>query len=248
MSGHDVRVVYQFGEFELDSTAYELTRRGQRVHLARQPMDVLLLLASKAGELVSRSEIGKCLWQDGVFVDQDTGIHSIVLKIRRALGDASRSSMFVATVPGKGYRFTAEVSRRIRHDADIQSDSSPPHESPALPRRHNLPAELTSFVGRRKELEELRQLVAASRLVTLVGAGGVGKTRLAVRVASALVDNFPDGAWMADLSPLSAPDLIAQTLASSVGVLESSHRSVCDALIGTSESAGYCSSWIPAST
>jgi DNA-binding winged helix-turn-helix (wHTH) protein len=69
--------VYQFGEFELDSTAYELTRRGQRVHLARQPMDVLLLLASKPGELVSRSEIGKS-WQDGVFVDQDTGIHSIV--------------------------------------------------------------------------------------------------------------------------------------------------------------------------
>jgi predicted ATPase/DNA-binding winged helix-turn-helix (wHTH) protein len=231
MSGPEVRVVYQFGEFELDSTAYELTRRGQRVHLARQPMDVLLLLASKPGELISRSEIGKSLWQDGVFVDQDTGIHSIVLKIRRALGDASRSSMHIETVPGKGYRFTAEVSRRPRHDADTQADSSPPHESPALPRRHNLPAELTSFVGRRKELEELRQLLAASRLVTLVGAGGVGKTRLAVRVASALVDDFPDGAWMADLSPLSAPDLIAQTLASSVGVRESSHRSVCDALI-----------------
>jgi hypothetical protein len=72
--------------------------------------------------------------------------------------------MHIETVPGKGYRFTAEVSRRPRHDADTQADSSPPHESPALPRRHNLPAELTSFVGRRKELEELRQLLAASRL------------------------------------------------------------------------------------
>jgi predicted ATPase/DNA-binding winged helix-turn-helix (wHTH) protein len=229
MSGHELRVVYQFGDFELDATTYELTRRGERVRLARQPMDVLLLLAGKAGELVSRDEIGRCLWQEGLFVDRDAGIHSIVLKIRRALGDAGRSPQYIETVAGRGYRFINQVSRRRRHDADAVTE--PPHDTPHLPRHHDLPSELTSFVGRRKELDELERLLAASRLLTLIGAGGVGKTRLAVRLATGLVDRFPHGVWMADLSPLSAPDLIAQTLASSVGVRENPYRSVRDSLI-----------------
>jgi non-specific serine/threonine protein kinase len=229
MSGHELRVVYRFGDFELDATTYELTCRGARVRLARQPMDVLLLLAGKAGELVSRDEIGRCLWPEGLFVDRDAGIHSIVLKIRRALGDAGRSPLYIETVAGKGYRFIKQVSRLRRHDAGAVTE--PPHESPHLARHHGLPAELTSFVGRRKELDELENLLAASRLLTLIGAGGVGKTRLAVRLATGLVDRFPHGVWMADLSPLSAPDLIAQTLASSVGVRETPHRPVRDALM-----------------
>ena len=228
MSGHELRVVYQFGDFELDATTYELTRRGERVRLARQPMDVLLLLAGKAGELVSREEIGRCLWPEELFVDRDAGIHSTALKIRRALGDAGRSPLYIETVAGKGYRFVKQVTRR-RHHADAVTE--PPHESPHLARHHGLPAELTSFVGRRKELDDLQKLIAASRLLTLIGAGGVGKTRLVVRLATAVVDEFPHGVWMADLSPLSAPDLIAQTLASSVGVRESPNRSVRDSLI-----------------
>jgi DNA-binding winged helix-turn-helix (wHTH) protein len=231
MSGREAGVVYQFGDFALDAMAYELTRGGQRVHLARQPMEVLLLLASKAGELVPRADIGRCLWQEGVFVDQETGIHSVVLKIRRALGDASRTSTYIETVSGKGYRFTADVSRRARPAGDVHAGALPRREAPGVGRRHNLPAELTSFLGRRAELELLQQLLAASRLVTLVGAGGIGKTRLAVRLASAVVDTCVDGAWIADLSPLSAPDLVVQTLASSLGVRESSHRSIRDALM-----------------
>jgi non-specific serine/threonine protein kinase len=231
MSGHEAHDVYHFGDFELDSTAYELTCRGRRVHLARQPMDVLLLMASKAGELVSRNEIGRCLWQEGLFVDRDAGIHSIVLKIRRALGDVGRRSIYIESVSRKGYRFIGKVSRRPRHDADVLADGLARDEVPPRPRRHNLPAELTSFVGRRTELEKLRQLFADSRLMTLSGAGGVGKTRLAVRLASALLEEFPDGVWIADLSPLNEPDLVAQTLAGSVGVRESPHRSVRDALI-----------------
>lgn len=229
MTEHERRVVYRFGEFELDATTYELTHHGERVRLARQPMDILLLLAGRAGELVSRDQIGRCLWPEGLFVDRDAGIHSIVLRIRRALGDAGRNSRYLETVPGKGYRFIKGVSRRPRHDADAVTAAplpQPPHR-----RHHGVPAELTSFVGRRTELEELQTLFASSRLLTLTGAGGVGKTRLAVHLASGLVDDFPNGVWMADLSLLTTPHLVAQTLATCVGVRETPNRSVRDSLI-----------------
>ena len=97
--------------------------------------------------------------------------------------------------------------------------------------RHNLPAELTGFVGRRKELAQLQSMLASSRLVSLTGAGGAGKTRLAVRLAYDVIDEFPDGVWLADLAPLTAPDLVVQTVATAVGVREGPQRSVRDALL-----------------
>ena len=87
------------------------------------------------------------------------------------------------------------------------------------PVRHgagNLPAELTSFVGRRGELAEVRRLLAGSRLVTLTGVGGVGKTRLAVRAAAGLRRAFRDGVWLVQLDQLRDPALVAQAVASVV--------------------------------
>ena len=100
-------------------------------------------------------------------------------------------------------------------------------------RRHNLPADLTSFVGRRKELGELPGVLLSSRLLSLTGAGGVGKTRLAVRLASGLANEFPDGVWLIDLAPLSVPDLVAETIATVLGVREGPQRSARDVLIDT---------------
>ncbi|MEV0201186.1 LuxR C-terminal-related transcriptional regulator [Nonomuraea sp. NPDC050691] len=81
----------------------------------------------------------------------------------------------------------------------------------------NLPAELTSFVGRRQELAEARRLLSAGRLLTLTGVGGVGKTRLALRLAAETARGHPHGAWLADLAPLAAGELLAGTVAQSVG-------------------------------
>src|SRR5438034_7122834 len=101
-------VTYRFGEFEVDLAAYELRRSGHRIRLARQPMDLLLLLLERRQELVSREDMAKRLWGPDVFTDPDAGIHTAILKIRQVLGD-SRESRFVETVPGKGYRFVAPV-------------------------------------------------------------------------------------------------------------------------------------------
>jgi len=96
--------------------------------------------------------------------------------------------------------------------------------------RGNLPADLTSFVGRRTDLVHVRQQLGEFRLVTLIGAGGVGKTRLALRVASQSERVFPDGVWLVELAALRDPGLVAQQIAARLGLREGSNRPVGVAL------------------
>jgi non-specific serine/threonine protein kinase len=96
---------------------------------------------------------------------------------------------------------------------------------------HNLPSELTSFVGRQAELDELARLLGSSRLLSITGAGGVGKTRLALRLALKVLDQFGDGVWLVDLAPIGTPDLVPQAIASAIRVRETPQRSVRDALL-----------------
>jgi predicted ATPase/predicted Ser/Thr protein kinase len=99
-------------------------------------------------------------------------------------------------------------------------------------RRNNLPAQLTSFVGRDREVAEVHGLASSARLVTLTGAGGCGKTRLGLAVAAGLVDRFTDGVWAVDLAPLSEPALVPQTVAAVLDVREGQSRSLIDVLAG----------------
>ena len=111
------RQTYRFGEFELDVAAYELRRAGRPVKLERRPMELLILLVERRSDLVSRADIVKKLWGDDVFVDVDMGVNTAIRKVRQALGDSPDVSVFVTTVSGKGYRFTADVSDAERHGA-----------------------------------------------------------------------------------------------------------------------------------
>ncbi len=108
----------------------------------------------------------------------------------------------------------------------------PPLRSLDNPRlRNNLPVQVSSFVGRDAELAQVRRLVADSRLVTLTGSGGAGKTRLGLQVAAALPDEFGDGVWFADLAPLQDPDLVAVTVANVLDVQEEPGRPVVNTLV-----------------
>jgi predicted ATPase len=82
----------------------------------------------------------------------------------------------------------------------------------------NLPAELTSFVGRRQELREVKRLLSTTRLLTLSGSGGTGKTRLALRAAAEMSRGFADGAWLVSLAPVYDPPLLTQAVFSAPGV------------------------------
>jgi TolB-like protein len=101
--------VFRFGGFVLDVPAYELRRQGRSVRLERRPMELLLLLVDRRGELISRDEIVARLWGRDVFIDIDTSVNTAIRKIRRALRDSADESRFVQTVQGKGYRFIADV-------------------------------------------------------------------------------------------------------------------------------------------
>jgi len=97
--------------------------------------------------------------------------------------------------------------------------------------RHNLPAALTSFVGREREIEEIKRLLRSTRLLTLCGAGGIGKTRLAVQVAAELVREHPDGVRLMELEALADAALVPQAIASALGVREQPGRPLLEALV-----------------
>jgi predicted ATPase/DNA-binding CsgD family transcriptional regulator len=92
------------------------------------------------------------------------------------------------------------------------------------PRTSGLPAELTSFVGRRSELREVKRLLATTRLLTLTGSGGAGKTRLALRAAAEMARGFPDGVWLVQLAPVQDPLLVSEAVFRALGVQDQSAR------------------------
>src|SRR6185503_15314143 len=102
-------VTVRFADFELDVAAYELRRGGRPVRLERRPMDLLILLVERRRQLVSRAEIVDRLWGAGVFVDVEMGVNTAIRKVRQALRDPADKPLFVETVPGRGYRFVADV-------------------------------------------------------------------------------------------------------------------------------------------
>jgi predicted ATPase/class 3 adenylate cyclase len=109
-----------------------------------------------------------------------------------------------------------------------------PEEFPPLrsldARPNNLPTQLTSFVGRQAELQEGLRLLRSSRLLTLTGPGGIGKTRLSLQIAAAAADDFPDGVWFVPLEPVRERDLVAPTIARVIGVTDKANRPVLDGI------------------
>jgi len=104
-----------FGDFELDLGAHELRLRGNPVHLERRPFELLVLLATNHGQLVSRDDVIRKLWPPKVIIDFDTGLNTLVRKVRKALGDSPDNPRYIETVPGVGYRFIAPVTDSAAH-------------------------------------------------------------------------------------------------------------------------------------
>ncbi|MFO1283038.1 MAG: tetratricopeptide repeat protein [Burkholderiales bacterium] len=96
---------------------------------------------------------------------------------------------------------------------------------------NNLPQQLTSLVGRERELAEVKRMLGTTRLLTLLGPGGIGKTRIALHVAAEVMDDHPDGVWFVDLAPLTEAQLVPQALASVLGVTEEAGRPVLEAVV-----------------
>ncbi len=125
-----------------------------------------------------------------------------------------------------------QSARQLAADLEaLEKATTPIHAGGVSGRlKHNLPVQLTSFVGRAKEMAEVKQRLESTRLLTLTGAGGCGKTRLALEVALTQLDTFEHGVWFVDLAPLFDATLIPQTVASVFGLQEQLERSIAVAL------------------
>src|ERR1700674_373089 len=110
-----------FADFELDRGAYELRRKGRVVRLQRIPLELLVLLVQKRGLLGTREEILERIWGKEVFLDIESSINTAVRKLRRALREGRGAPRFIATVPARGYRFIAEVTRAASFETIMPS-------------------------------------------------------------------------------------------------------------------------------
>src|SRR5262245_23219369 len=113
------RLIHRFGDFELDVSSYALRWQNRSVRIERRPMDLLILLVERRGELVTRAEIIERLWGSEVFVEVDVAINSAIRKVRQALRDPADKPVFVETVQGKGYRFVADSITPSPRDATV---------------------------------------------------------------------------------------------------------------------------------
>jgi DNA-binding winged helix-turn-helix (wHTH) protein len=123
---------YRFGIFEADLTTGELRKKGVRIKLHSQPFQILLMLLERPGEVLTRDEICKELWQDGTFVDYEHGVNSAVNRLRDALGDKASNPRFVETLARRGYRFLAPVERVLLEEGPTTLRLSEVPSTPAL--------------------------------------------------------------------------------------------------------------------
>lgn len=126
MSGPTRPAVLRFGAFELDLDAERLLKHGRQVRLQPQPFRLLRLLTAQPGRLVTREEIQASLWTNDTFVDFEQGVNFAVKQVREALGDRAENSIYVETVPKRGYRFLAPVLVPGRDEAqEVRATAEP---------------------------------------------------------------------------------------------------------------------------
>ena len=182
-----------FGPFQLHIERRLLCRAGEPLAVGARALDLLCALAQHRDRIVDKDELMDLAWPGMVVEENNLAVQ--VGSLRKLLGP-----QVIATVRGRGYRFVAAVD-----DGEART--------PAPVRRTNLPATLAPLIGRAGDCAALADRVAASRLVTVIGAGGIGKSRLAQAVAHGLVDRWRDGAWMIELAGLGEPALLAHAVA-----------------------------------
>jgi predicted ATPase/DNA-binding SARP family transcriptional activator len=136
-----------------------------------------------------------------------------------------------ALVDGLGMEPGFELQHLLKAILNQDPSLGMPSQKRARLRLDNLPSPLTSFVGREPEIAEIKSLLSATRLLTLTGPGGIGKTRLATEVARNLLGDYEDGVWLASLAALADPDLVPQAVASALALRGPSEQSASEALI-----------------
>ncbi len=203
----------EFGRFRVLPHRRELIADGRPLEVGGRAFDVLLVLIEASGAVVSKDTLMNRVWPDRI-IEENSFQHQISA-LRRAFG-ADRD--LIRTISGRGYQFTGEIRTfSARPDAQTSAGGLQPTPAPSRPPT-NLPEPVSELIGRDAELDEVLDLSTSHRLVTLTGAGGIGKTRLGFEAARNLLPRFADGVWAIELAPLSDPELVPVTVATALGI------------------------------
>ena len=203
---------YRFDRFRLVPGERRLLEVDKPVKLGGRAFDTLLVLVQERERAVPKGELMERVWPR--LIVEENNLQVQIAALRKILGQDA-----IATIPGRGYQFT----RALDHAA------TPTAATPES--KHNLPRLLTSFVGRESDLAEYAQLLGQTRLLTLTGIGGCGKTRLSIKLAETMLPFFSDGVCYVDLAPIAEPERVALCVATAFGVREESDRPIEDTLI-----------------
>jgi predicted ATPase/DNA-binding winged helix-turn-helix (wHTH) protein len=203
----------EFGRFRVSPHRRELLAEGRPVELGGRAFDVLMALIEASGDAVSKDALMKRVWPDRIV--EENSLQAQIAALRRALVPDRE---LIRTIAGRGYQFTGEI-RTVAAGPNAQTTVGIPQPTltPSCPPT-NLPELVSELIGRDVELDEILELIASHRLVTLTGAGGIGKTRLSLEVARRLLPRFADGVWAIELAPLSDPELVSVTVAIALGI------------------------------
>ena len=211
-TGSETSAAVAFGRFLVLPYRRELLADSQPVKLGGRAFDVLMALIEARGGVVTKDALVARVWPDRIV--EENALQSQISALRMALG-ADRD--LVRTVSGRGYQFIGEVRPVPSADDNAGADAVATKPASVVPMT-NLPEPLSELIGRDDEIGEMLNLATAHRLVTLTGAGGIGKTRIALALARELLPHFADGVWLAELSPLTDPGLVTATVAAALGL------------------------------
>lgn len=225
----------------LPEDRYEPWAEDRREHLRRTYLDLLVELAAIYEE---REDYGAAIEALSLAVETepaDEDFRACLMRLYAASGNRREAlKQFRLLRESLNDELGVEPSVEVRRlYEEIEAGRSPsmrrmpkhPQGGTPDPGRHNLPAALDTFIGRERELVEVQRQLAMTRLLTLTGAGGCGKTRLALEVARALVGAYPDGVRLVELAPLSEPELLPQAVAGTLSIREQPGRAVTDTLV-----------------
>lgn len=217
--------VLMFGSFRLQRRQRRLWRgKDEEIELGGRAFDILVALTERAGSIVTQRELIEQAWPN-LFVDE-SNLRVHIANLRKALADGRNGAHFIETVPRRGYCFVAPVVREGTGSAldaanDIAVESV----------RGNLPPVLARMIGRQADVADIVALIRERRFVNIVGAGGMGKTTVALGVAHALAAELKGAAVFVDLSAVSSGELVEVAVASALGLAAQSND-VMPVLVG----------------
>src|ERR1700692_3827403 len=198
-----------FGPFSLFAAERLLKKGDEAVPLGGRALDILIALAERAGEVVTRKELISTVWPDVTVEEANLRFQKAAL--RKALGDGRDGARYISNISGRGYCFVAPVTR------STAARTVPVTAIATTERVQRLPPRPARMVGRDDTVRCLAEQIQMWRFVSIVGPGGIGKTTVAISVAHALIDGFHNAVFFIDLAALTDPQLVPTAIASALG-------------------------------